>query len=157
MVWGLVERGWLEAVTAVDDFAVVFAGGCGEGSGFSSRRNVIFFEDDAGETYGCSVTVMFDMLFTYSRCCVLHCTTPLRCSVLCLLSTHCTLTAASNDTHRTSGNTSPLYKIQPSALKRFHRDSTDSTSFCRSFVFRLSIDLDLQKLFTPQWQREDSR
>ena len=74
MVWGLVERGWLEAVTAVDDFAVVFAGGCGEGSGFSSRRNVIFFEDDAGEMYGCSVTVMFDMLFTYSRCCVLHCT-----------------------------------------------------------------------------------
>ena len=91
MVWGLVERGWLEAVTAVDDFAVVFAGGCGEGSGFSSRRNVIFFEDDAGETYGCSVTVMFDMLFTYSRCfrvafallcAALHCTAPLRCSVL---------------------------------------------------------------------------
>ena len=60
----MVERGcWLEAVTAADDGAV-FAGGCGEGSVFSSRRKVIFFEDEAGETYGCNVTVMFDMLFT---------------------------------------------------------------------------------------------
>ena len=66
-----MERGcWLEAVTAVtaviavDDCAVVFAGGCGEGSVFSSRRKVIFFKDEAGETHGCNVTVMFDMLFT---------------------------------------------------------------------------------------------